>query len=160
MEPKNRRRRAAKRANQGRFTPSAPQKYVGNVKNIIYRSGLELRFFSYVDKHPDVLQWSSEETIIPYLHPLDGCLHRYFPDLWMRRRNKDGLIEELLIEIKPARECVQPVKPEAGVTKRFLQEMTTYAINKSKWIHAEQYCKHKGWKFVIITDKEIKGLGD
>jgi hypothetical protein len=30
-------------------------------------------------------------------------------------------------------------------------------VNQAKWQAAEEYCKDKGWKFVIMTEKEIYG---
>ena len=73
---------------QGKFKPRNPQKYRGDSTNIIYRSGWELKLMSYLDKHPGVLLWNSEEIVIPYRSPIDGKMHRYFPDFYVEMINK------------------------------------------------------------------------
>ena len=81
---------------QGRFKPDNPQKYKGDSSNIIYRSGWELRLMRYLDKHPHVTRWNSEEIIVPYRSPIDGKMHRYFPDFYVEKVFH-GKKEEILI---------------------------------------------------------------
>ena len=50
---------------KGKFTPDNPNKYMGDASNIIYRSGWERRAMKYFDINPGVLQWASEEVVIP-----------------------------------------------------------------------------------------------
>ena len=66
------------RFKQGYFKPTNPEKYKGNVDKIFYRSSWELKFNNWCDKHPSVLEWSSEEIVIPYKKPTDNQMHRYF----------------------------------------------------------------------------------
>jgi len=73
---------------QGYFKPKNPQKYKGDPTNIIYRSGWELKFMLYVDSHPEILEWGSEEFSIPYRSPIDGRIHRYFPDFYIKKKLK------------------------------------------------------------------------
>ena len=70
------------RGHKGRFRPKNPGKYKGDPSNIIYRSLWEFKFFRYVDLHPDIIWWQSEEVIVPYYSPIDGKRHRYFPDVF------------------------------------------------------------------------------
>ena len=84
---------------KGFFRPKNPSKYKGDPTNIIYRSRWELKFMVYLDSHPDVLSWGSEEVIIPYRSPIDNKVHRYFPDFVVKKRNPAGIIETLLVEI-------------------------------------------------------------
>ena len=108
-----------------------------------------------LDSHPDVLSWSSEELIIPYVSPLDGKRHRYFPDFWFRKRNPDNTIEEILVEVKPASQTKPPAVQKGKPNKRYITEVATWGVNSSKWQAAEAYCRARGWKFVIITEKEL-----
>jgi hypothetical protein len=62
----------------------------------------------------------------------------------------------MLIEVKPKAQTVEP-KKQSTVTKRYLNEVFTWGVNSAKWSAAEEYCKDKGWKFVIMTEKEIYG---
>ena len=62
-------------ARSGKFRPSNIKKYRGDYRNIIYRSSWEKVFMSYCDKNDNIIEWGSEEVIIPYRSPLDGGLH-------------------------------------------------------------------------------------
>ena len=142
---------------QGRFKPEHPQKYKGDPSNIIYRSGWELKLMRYLDKHPHVTRWNSEEIIIPYRSPIDGKMHRYFPDFYVEK-TFHGKKEKILIEVKPWAQTqapkVQNTKKNKP-TKRYINEVKTYGTNSAKWNAAEEYCKDRGWKFSIITEKEL-----
>lgn len=137
---------------KGKFKPLNPSKYKGDPTNIIYRSSWELKFFMYVDEHPAIVQWSSEEIVIPYRSPADRKLHRYYPDLWIKK--SDGSI--LLIEIKPKQQCVPPT-PEGKTRRRFVKEVMTYGINQAKWKSAMEYCADRKWKFQVLTEDNIYG---
>lgn len=139
---------------KGFFRPKNPQKYKGDPTNIIYRSGWEARFMSYLDNHPDVMEWSSEELAIPYLSPIDGKYHRYFPDFIVKRKDVHGKIETVMVEIKPHKQTMPPVK-QKRITKKYITEVQTWGINSSKWEAAEKYCKQRGWLFMKLTEKEI-----
>lgn len=139
---------------QGFFKPKNPQKYNGDPTNIVYRSGWELKFMLYLDGHRDVVKWSSEEIVIPYKSPVDGRWHRYFPDFLIVAKNKEGLMETTLIEIKPAAQTVEPAR-KTKKTKRYINEVFTWGINSSKWSAAQKYCDERGWKFKILTEKEL-----
>jgi hypothetical protein len=141
-------------AYKGKFRPINPKKYKGDPSNVIYRSRWELVLMKKLDEHPDVLEWSSEEIVIPYRSPIDGKLHRYFPDFYVKRKNREGVIESIIIEVKPYAQTLEP-KVQSNITKRYIQEVHTYGINKSKWTQAQEYCKDRGWKFMIFTEHEL-----
>ena len=67
----------------GKFKPSYPGKYKGDPTNIIYRSLWERKFMVWCDRNINVEEWGSEEIIIPYISPVDGRVHRYFPDFYV-----------------------------------------------------------------------------
>ena len=143
---------------QGKFNPKNPHKYKGDYTNIVYRSSWEFHFCRYIDAHPGVTKWSSEEIIVPYRSCVDGKMHRYFPDFYVEMTNKMGKKEKLLIEIKPYKETIPPTVQNTKKnrpTKRYLNEVKTWGTNSSKWNAAEEYCKDKGWKFVIMTEREL-----
>jgi len=141
-------------AYSGKFTPKNPQKYKGDPTNIIYRSSWELKLMMWFDTHPDVLEWSSEEIVIPYRSPIDGKVHRYFPDFYVRKRNKDGMVETIIVEVKPFAQTQEP-KKQSKVSKRYINEVKTWGINSYKWKAARDYCEDRKWKFQIITEKEL-----
>lgn len=140
---------------KGQFTPVNPNKYLGDPKGIIYRSLLEKRFMIYCDQTNHIIEWSSEEIIVPYISPIDHRMHRYFPDFWIKVKNKEGEIEEFLIEVKPYSQCFAPNKPKRQ-TRRYLQECATYAVNQAKWDAAKALCDKKGWNWKVLTERELK----
>lgn len=141
---------------KGLFTPKNPQKYKGDPTTIIYRSSWELRLMMYLDDHPDVIQWASEEFAIPYKSPLDGgrYIHRYFPDFWVKKRNPAGKEEVVVIEVKPYKQTMPP-KKQTIITKRYINEVKTWGINEAKWKAAKSFCTQRNWKFLIITEKNL-----
>lgn len=141
-------------AYKGKFKPKFPEKYRGDPTNIVYRSLWEMRFMRYLDHHQSVLQWASEEVIIPYISPVDKRVHRYFPDFWVKMKASNGEINTLLIEIKPSRQTKIPVKPEK-LSRKFINEARTYSVNMAKWKAAQEFCQDRKWTFKVLTEKEL-----
>lgn len=139
---------------KGVFKPKNPSKYRGDPTNIIYRSRWELLFMRYLDNNSGIKEWASEELIIPYRSPIDGRVHRYFPDFWIKKINSEGKLDTVVVEIKPFKETVEPT-PQKNLTKRYLYEVKTWGVNSSKWQAARSYCADRGWEFTIITEKEL-----
>ena len=108
----------------------------------------------YFDDHPDVLEWASEELVIPYVSPLDNRVHRYFPDFWIKMRDITGKICVRVIEIKPEKQTKPPVVQKKR-TKKYITEVATWGINTKKWEAARNYCMERGWSFHIMTEKEL-----
>jgi hypothetical protein len=107
----------------------------------------------YLDDHPSVLWWVSEELPIPYRSPIDQKIHRYFPDFIVRLKQADNKEITVVIEVKPYKQTQKPTQKRQ--TKRFIQEAMTYAVNQEKWRAADLFCKEHGWQFKIITEKEL-----
>ena len=139
---------------RGYFKPRNPSKYNGDPSNIIYRSSWEAKLMKYLDDHPDVIKWSSEEICIPYRSPVDNKLHRYFPDFVIKKKNSQGLIETLMIEVKPKSQTVPP-KIQKKPSKKYVNEVFTWGINSAKWKAAQQFCEDRKWKFVIMTEDQL-----
>lgn len=139
---------------QGFFKPRNPEKYKGDPTNITYRSQWELKFMAYIDNHPNVIWWKSEEVIVPYRSPIDNKIHRYFPDFVIFMINKDGRKETVMIEIKPKSQTLEPIK-QSKKTKRYINEVYTWGINQAKWKAAAEYCADRGWKFQIMTEDHL-----
>tara|TARA_R110001632_G_scaffold217614_1_gene346352 strand:- start:489 stop:929 length:441 start_codon:yes stop_codon:yes gene_type:complete len=138
-----------KNLHQGKFNPRNPLKYKGDITSIIYRSSYELKFCNWCDLNDDIIEWGSEPFAIPYRSPLDRKVHRYFPDFYMKIKNK-----KYLIEIKPYRFTQEPVIPQRK-TRRFISEVKQWGVNLAKWESAKEYCIDQGWEFKIITEKEL-----
>ena len=141
-------------AYKGRFIPTKPRKYKGDYNNIIYRSMWERRFMVYCDNNSAVLEWGSEEIIIPYRSPLDGRMHRYFPDFYAKIKQSDGTVKKFIIEVKPKKQCKPPDIPKRK-TKYFIAEVRTWGVNKAKWEAAIEYCNDRGMEFKILTEDHL-----
>lgn len=141
---------------KGKYKPNRPDKYHGDPTKIVYRSLWERKCMRVFDENPNVISWGSEEICIPYISPVDGKPHRYYPDFIVELKNKQGEIETLVIEVKPSKQTIEPKKPTSGKkTRRYLSEVMTYTINNAKWEAAKKACESRGWVFRIITEKEI-----
>jgi hypothetical protein len=145
---------------RGYFKPSNPDKYEGDVENIVYRSGIELRLMKYLDSHPSILKWSSEETIIPYICPLTKSktggpkYRRYFVDFKTKIKTKSGQEKTYLIECKWSTATVPPKVPKKK-TRRYYAEQAAWLKNQKKWEAAKALCEKKGWEWLILTEKQL-----
>jgi len=138
------------------FVPIHPEKYRGTLP-IIARSSYEIAVFQAIDKNPNIIYWSSESIIVPYISPVDQKKHRYFPDVFIEAKGKNGEILSEMIEIKPFSQTKPPSfgPRSSDTTKRKMTE--TYAINCAKWEAATAFCNSKGWKFKILDERHIFG---
>ena len=139
---------------QGLFHPRHPEKYVGDINNIVYRSSWELRFLQYCDSNDNIIQYPSEAFAIPYLSPIDNKVHRYYPDYLIKVKESNGSIKKYVIEVKPKRQTEKP-KKRSRVTKTYINEMRLYAVNQAKWKYAQEFCKDNLLEFKIITEEQL-----
>ena len=139
---------------KGKYTVKNKKKYVGDPNKVVYRSMWERQTFRWVENQPNIVEWCSEEVVVPYICETDRKVHRYFIDLYFK--TDDG--KKYLIEIKPAKETKPPKKP-ARQTKRYLSEALTYVKNQSKWKAANQFAKENGAIFQVWTEDTLKSLG-
>jgi hypothetical protein len=80
-----------------------------------------------------IKKWSVESIAISYISPKDNQQHRYFPDVFIETTDGDKFV----IEIKPSNQCNNP-------------------INKAKWEAAEEWCSRNNFKFLVVTEIELK----
>jgi hypothetical protein len=142
-----------RKTRKGSFKPKNPKKYVGNVSEITYRSGWELRLMREFDKNPKITQWNSECVIIEYWNPVKKRPAKYYPDFMIKIGNR-----VIIIEVKPHKETNHPVKAKKRSKtseKRYINECATYAINDSKWHAATKRCKELGIEWMIITEENV-----
>lgn len=132
-----------------KYKPLFPDKYIGDPTNIVMRSSWETKFAIWCDRNPQVIKWNSEETVVPYVSPVDGRVHRYFVDFKIQTANKKVYV----VEIKPKHQTLPPQGTKR--TKRYLTEASTYLVNQAKWSAAERYCKDRNWEFVVLTEDDL-----
>ena len=130
-------------------------KIVAGEIQVNYRSGLELKCLRYCDMNIHIKKFSLEPFCIPYLSAKDGKIHRYFIDFFIEFSNG----QKFLVEVKSSGETREPKMPGKKTEKAILnyqKALQTYAVNKSKWASARQFCKEKGLTFIILTENELK----
>ena len=143
-----------KNVRKGKFRPKNPRKYVGNVNNIIYRSSWELTFMQFLDQNSSILNWGSEIIAIPYIKPTTGKVHKYYPDFWVKYKNKKGVMVQELIEVKPEKQTKQPTTVGKN-RKTQLYEAVTFTINTAKWKAAKLFCDKYNMTWKILTERQI-----
>ena len=136
---------------KGRYRPKNKNKYKGNPANVIYRSLWERKFMVYCDTNPAILEWGSEELIIPYKSPLDSKIHRYFPSFYIKYKDKEGKLRKLIVEVKPKKYTVAPTKKPKRKTMKWQNEVREYLKNTAKWEAAKQWSGKRGMEFTILT---------
>ena len=140
---------------KGKYQVKNPEKYRGDPNNVISRSSWETKFFIYCDTNSYIIEWASEEIIIPYVSPLDGKKHRYFVDGYIKVLKPDGTTAKYMVEIKPKKFTVEPI-PQQRKTKQYINECLQWAVNQAKWKAATEVCKDNGWDFIILTEDHLK----
>jgi len=141
-------------AYKGKYYPKFPHKYKGDPTTITFRSLWERKYMNWCDKNANILEWSSEEIIIPYISPVDNKIHRYFPDFYTKIKETDGKIRKYIIEVKPLKQTLPPKKPKRQ-TRGYIREAYTYATNQAKWKMAKEFCADRQWEFKVVTEREL-----
>jgi hypothetical protein len=137
-----RKRRQRSKFKQGYFTnitekyQQPKNKHMNKSEFPEYRSSWELEFMKFCEASEKIEKWSTESIAIPYISPKDGQPHRYFADFFIQTTSK----EKFVIEIKPASQTGNP-------------------INKAKWEAANKWCNQNNFKFLVLTEKELKKWG-
>ena len=98
--------------------------------------------------------WSSEEVVIPYKCPTDNKWHRYFPDFKILVQDKSGKPKTYLVEIKPDKQT-RPPDQARRKTQHYLYEVMQWGKNEAKWKAAKEYCKDRGYEFMLVTEHTL-----
>jgi hypothetical protein len=142
----------------GYYTPVYYEKYTGKLP-IRIMSSWEAAFCRWADYSQAIVRWASEDIIIKFQDPIEpvkyGKPHwrSYYPDFTIETEKG----EIFLIEVKPLKQTKPPVRSSKKSQKTLLLEIKTWRTNQAKFAAAENYCKRRGWKFKIITEKELFG---
>jgi hypothetical protein len=138
---------------QGRFIPQNKDKYKGLTK-IHYRSSWERSVCIYLDNHPHCHSWNFESTFIRYFDPCTKKDRKYIMDFSATFRTKDGTLQTYLIEVKPSR-SLNPPKRGRMKERNYLLAVATYKTNQAKWQAAKAFAQKRGYRFIILTEKEL-----
>lgn len=137
---------------KGKYKPKHPEKYIGDINNIVYRSSWELSFVKYIDNNPSIKKFNMEGVVIPYVSPIDNKVHRYYVDFILEYTNTKGETKMALVEVKPHKQTQPPVPPKKK-SKYYINEVLTYHTNMAKWKTAIDFCNKNSMDFVVLTEK-------
>lgn len=143
---------------KGKYTPTNPDKYVGDSNNIIFRSLWERLFMKHCNNNPAVLKWNSEGKVVPYWSSVDNKMRRYFPDFIVKLKNRDDSISVVMIEIKPCAETTPPITPKKNTYKakmRYVEQQMTFQRNQDKWLAARVMCEENNMQFKVMTEYDL-----
>jgi hypothetical protein len=143
---------------QGYYSPANPEKYVGDINAIIFRSSWEFKFMRFCDSNPNVVSWCSEPLGVPYFDPLSKTGRTYYIDFAIVVVDRDGNATRWLIEVKPSKHISPPKTPLRMTDKQttnFLYSAKQYIVNQAKFEAAKQFAAERGFKFGIITENFI-----
>ena len=142
---------------QGKYTPINPDKYIGKVTDIVFRSSWEQKFMYYLDMNRGVIRWNSEDVVIPYFWEVDGKMHKYYMDFYFEAMNSKGELIKYIIEIKPKKdtEVTKPKRLTEKAKARYANNILTVSKNEAKWKAAEEFAKQKGLVFKILTEDDL-----
>ena len=143
----------------GKFKPKNYKKYRGDPTKIFYRSLWERRFMVYCDNNEKIIEWGSEEVIIPYYDTATKKVRRYFPDFLIKVKDKNGQTKTHLIEVKPSKDLRPPVGGKGKKKSTVLYEMKTYQMNRDKFASARKWCDDRNIIFDIWTEKHLQQRG-
>lgn len=103
-----------------------------NGAHLHYRSGYEKDVYECLEELPEVISYKVEAFMVEYF--LDGHKKNYLPDL--------------LIQFSDHYE-VWEIKPS---------NQKKYAMNQAKWKYCGEYCKARGWHFMVLDEFGIAAL--
>ena len=154
---------------KGYYTPKYPEKYKGTSAPY-YKSTYEWRTMFWLDMNKRVVEWSYEPFSIPYnftvpqnpplwmQNLVDHNTHEYYIDFVAKILENDGKIYTHLLEIKPYGQTIMPSEPKKKTKKsleKFFTNMKEFIKNKNKWKAAEEYSDKRGFKFSVLTERQI-----
>jgi len=165
-----------KKYHGGNFIPKNKDKVLklNSEGGVYYRSSWEQKIMIWLDLKDEIFQWGAECLEIPYqmTHFENGDsrikAHRYYPDFFYRMRGDDGVLKEVVVEVKPMKEYKMVIAltegkltvPDKGMKKlkSFEYDLKMAYKNKQKWETMIKWCKKKGYSFIIITEDNLKNF--
>jgi len=133
----------ARNYRQGKYVPLNPNKIIGDIDKIVYRSSWEKVVMTHFDVSSSVVKWGSEVIVIPYRSPKDNKLHRYFIDFIIVTKNSKDKYIVTLIEVKPDSQTKIPRRGTRKSDKTYLNEGITYLVNQQNGMQPRNIVNQK-----------------
>jgi hypothetical protein len=144
---------------QGYYKLLNPEKYIGDPNKIIFRSSYEKKFATYCDLSENIVAWSSEKFVIPYINPSDGLTKDYNVDFYVKVNYGDNVFKDFIVEVKPKRKLLKPNIPKKSITEekmiKYYNAMKEWTTNAAKFAAAKKWAEQRGWNFIVVTEDFI-----
>ena len=111
--------------NEKEYIPIYHEKYCGTYP-IICRSSWEEDMCRYLDLNKNVVGWSSEGHRIRYFDPTSGKNRIYYPDFYVKFRDK----KKYIVEVKPLKDMRMPKRGKKSQKTMMIREHT-FLINRN-----------------------------
>lgn len=160
---------------QGNFVPKNKDKVLklNNQGGVYYRSSWEKKIMVWLDLNKSISMWGAECMRIPYqlTHIENGDVkikqHSYFPDFYYEMRDSEGVLKQVVVEVKPQKDYEDTILFEKGLfkidEKKTLKQLRNLEYrfkmaqkNSEKWKTMIKWCEKKGYEFIIITEIHLK----
>jgi hypothetical protein len=160
--------------NQGNYVPNNKDKVIklNTAGGVYFRSSWEKKIMTWLDHNDKIIKWGAECMKIPYqmTHFENGDMrvkeHCYYPDFYYEMRTEDGVLKQVVVEVKPMKEYNMVIAlnegklqvPQKGTKKlkNFEYDLKMAYKNKNKWETMINWCNKKGYEFIIITEENLK----
>jgi hypothetical protein len=160
--------------NQGNYVPKNKDKVLklNNNGGVYFRSSWEKKIMTWLDLNEKIIKWGAECMKIPYqmTHFDNGDTrvkeHCYYPDFYYEMRLESGALKQVVVEVKPMKEYNMVLALNEGrlsvpedkgkKLKNFEYDLKMAYKNKQKWETMINWCKLKGYEFIIITEDHLK----
>jgi hypothetical protein len=160
--------------NQGNYVPKNKDKVIklNTAGGVYFRSSWEKKIMTWLDYNDKIIKWGAECMKIPYqmTHFDNGDMrvkeHCYYPDFYYEMRGEDGVLKQVVVEVKPMKEYNMVIAlnegklqvPQKGTKKlkNFEYDLKMAYKNKNKWETMISWCNKKGYEFIIITEENLK----
>lgn len=142
---------------QGFYHPKNSDKLIG-IDVPVYRSGIELKFFQWLDNTDTVIRWSSEGITVPYYDRIKKKNRTYYVDNYVEIREGEK-IKKYLIELKDLRETIKPDRTNRKKKKStLLAEQVRWENNMDKWKYAKAYAHNHNMDFLVLAHSQKDGF--
>jgi len=166
-----------KNYNQGNYIPVNKDKVIklNSYGGVYFRSSWEKKIMHWLDYNTNITKWGAECMKIPYqmTHFEGGDAkvkeHCYYPDFYYEMRNAEGVLKQVVVEVKPMKEYNMVIAlnegkldvPDKGMKKlkNFEYDLKQAQKNRDKWEAMISWCNKKGYEFIIITEQHLKKFG-
>lgn len=121
-----------------------PDRYIGNIKDVMYSDKKMLHLFTICDRSRNVIKWSNERVGIHFLNPKTKDMDVFFPDLMIKYIHDGKEVTEVL--------DIRSVGETGSETGKSHSIAMKDPVNNAKWESAKSLCEKNGIVFRVVSD--------